>query len=405
MPFDAARLLARDLPAPAPRWTGFPRFNFIGGHNDPGQVPAEALAEAAAAAIRREGQKLALYNLAQGPQGYERLRDFVAEKLRSHRGVQATREDVLITSGSGQGIDLVSRLFVERGDTVLVEEYCYQGALNRFRNMGATLAPMALDEHGIRMDALEAQLADMAARGALPKLIYTIPTIQNPTGSVLPLDRRKRMIDLARRHNVLIFEDECYADLVWAGDAPPALYALAPDCVVHIGSFSKTLAPALRVGYAAAPWPILSRLIACKGDGGTGAVDQMVVAEYFSRNFDAHVGKLTKVLHEKRDAMIEAVEKFFGTSAEMWRPEGGIFLWLKLPDSVDVRTLIKPAADAGIAFNPGPDWACNGEAAKSHLRLCFGLPSKEDIRAGVEAFARVCHEQTGIPAISANVRL
>jgi len=402
--FDATRLLVPNLPEPAARWAGFPEFNFIGGHNDPVEIPTDALAEAAAAVIRREGSKLALYNLAQGPQGYEGLRDFVATKLSRHRAIPCTRDDILITSGSGQGIDIIGRLFLQRGDTVLVEEFSYGGALTKLKKSGMNIVGMPLDEHGIRIDALSAILDDLRAKGVQPKYIYTIPTIQNPTGSVLPLDRRHQLLALARKHNVLIFEDECYADLVWSGQSPPALYALGPDCVVHIGSFSKTLAPALRVGYAIAPWPLLSRMIASKGDSGTGAVDQMMVAEYFARSFDAHVRHLTDLLHHKRDVMIEAVEQHFGAAAELWRPEGGIFLWFKLPDSIDVRKLVKPAADAGIAFNPGPEWACDAEAAKSHLRLCFGLPSPQQIRDGVAAFARVCYEQTGIPAISANVR-
>lgn len=402
--FDAMQLLVPNLPEPAARWSGFPEFNFIGGHNDPVEIPVDALAEAAAAVIRREGAKLAMYNLAQGPQGYEGLRDFVAEKLSRHRAIPCTRDDILITSGSGQGIDIIGRLFLERGDTVLVEEFSYGGALTKLKKGGMNIVGMPLDEHGIRIDALSTILDDLRARGVQPKYIYTIPTIQNPTGSVLPLERRHQLLALARTHNVLIFEDECYADLVWSGQSPPALYSLGPDCVVHIGSFSKTLAPALRVGYAIAPWPLLARMIASKGDSGTGAIDQMVVAEYFSQSFDAHVWHLTDVLHHKRDTMIEAVEQHFGAAAELWRPEGGIFLWFRLPDSIDVRKLVKPAADAGIAFNPGPEWACDAEAAKSHLRLCFGLPSPQQIRDGVAAFARVCYEQTGIPAISANVR-
>ena len=172
---------------------------------------------------------------------------------------------------------------------------------------------------------------------------------------------------------------------------------------MHIGSFSKSLAPALRVGYAVAEWPVLSRMIACKTDSGTGALDQMIVAEYFSKHFDNHVGALTGVLKEKLDTMVEAVEREFGTVADMWKPKGGIFLWLKLPDAVDVRKLVKPAADAGIHFNPGPEWVCNPEPAKSYMRLCFALPSKEDIRAGVAALAQVCYEQTGIPVRSANI--
>ncbi len=403
--FDIARRFADGLPEPAPRFTGFPDYNFVGGHNDPTLIPIDALIEAAASVLRRDGAKLAMYNLAHGPQGYAGLRQFVAAKSREHRGIACGVEDVLITSGSGQGIDLVNRLLLAPGDTVLVEEFSYGGAINKLRKAGVAIVGMPLDEEGIRPDALENILGDLKRKGVTPKYIYTIPTIQNPTGSILPLDRRNALLRLAREYGVVVFEDECYADLLWAGvEAPAALYALDPAQVIHIGSFSKSLAPALRVGYAIAQWPALSRMVAMKSDGGTGALDQMVVAEYFTRHFDAHVRELSAGLNEKLRAMQEALEREFGAAVETWRPRGGIFLWMKLPDAVDVRKLVKPAADAGIAFNPGPEWACDPDHAASHLRLCFALPSHDQIRAGVAALARVCWEQTGIPAQSGNVR-
>lgn len=400
--FVHAERFAANLPAPARPFAGYPPYFFIGGNNAPEEVPAEALAEAAARVIRRDAGRLALYHLGQGPLGYLPLREFVADKLSRHRGIPATSDDVLITSGSSQGVDLVTRLLIEPGDTVLLEEHSYAGAINRFRSLGAKVLGMTLDGDGIRVDALEAQLADLANRGVTPKCLYTIPTIQNPTGSILPLERRRALLDLTRRHGIPVFEDECYADLIWAGGGPPALYALAPDQVIHVGSFSKTLAPALRVGYALADASVLARLVALKTDNGTGALDQMVVAEYFSRDFDAHVGRLSAALRRKLDVMVEAVEREFGTAAEMHRPAGGIFLWLRLPDAVDVRKLIGPAAAAGIAFNPGPEWSCDAEGAKSCLRLCFALPPEDTIRDGVAALARVCFEETGIPPRSDN---
>jgi 2-aminoadipate transaminase len=396
--------LAANAPAPAARFAGFPKYNFIGGHNDPVRIPTAALAAAAEAVIRREGHHIAMYNLGLGPQGYPPLRAFVADKLSRHRGISATADDVLITSGSGQGIDMVSALLVQPGDTVLIEEFCYAGAISRFRKLGATTLPVRLDHDGIRVDALAAQLAELKAKGVTPKFLYTIPTIQNPTGSILPLDRRLAIIALARQYGMPIFEDECYADLLWAGGAPAAFYGLAPEQVIHIGSFSKSLAPALRVGYAVAGWSILSRLLASKSDGGTGALDQMVIAEYFAHHFDDHIAALSKVLEDKLDCMVEAVEREFGTSLQIMRPQGGIFLWCKLPDGVDVTTLVKPAADAGLVFNPGPEWACVGAEAKPYFRLCFALPSKETIREGVATLARVCHEQIGIPAFGDNTK-
>jgi 2-aminoadipate transaminase len=404
--FAYSHLFAKGLPPPAPRWSGFPKYNFIGGHNDPGRVPAAALAEAATAVLRRRGADLALYNF-DGPQGYRGLRQLVVDKVAQRPAIRCTVDDVLITTGSGQAIDLVNGLLLERGDTVILEEFTYGGALTKLKRLGVDVVGAPLDDEGLQIDGLARIIEDLERKGIRPKYVYTIPTVQNPTGSILPRGRREALLALTRKHGVPVFEDECYADLTWDGSGPPSLYAMDPQQVIHIGSFSKTLAPSLRLGYAVAVPEVMSRLVACKreADSGTGALDQMVVAEYFSQNFNEHVGSLTQTLHEKLDTMVEAVEREFGTAVEkMWKPKGGIFLWLKLPDRVDVTNLVAPAAEAGIAFNPGPEWSCNAGESKSHLRLCFALPSKDDIRAGVAAFARVCFEETGIPEQSANIR-
>jgi 2-aminoadipate transaminase len=404
--FAYSHLFAKDLPPPAPRWTGFPKYNFIGGHNDPARIPAAALAEAATAVLRRRGADLALYNF-DGPQGYRGLRQLVVDKVAQRPAIKCTLDDVLITSGSGQAIDLVNGLLLERGDTVILEEFTYGGALTKLKRLGVNIIGAPLDDEGLKIDGLARIIEDLGHKGIVPKYVYTIPTVQNPTGSILPSRRREELLALTRKHGVPVFEDECYADLTWDGAGPPSLFAIDPQQVIHIGSFSKTLAPSLRLGYAVADPQVMSRLVACKreADSGTGALDQMVVAEYFSRNFGEHVGGLTQTLHGKLDTMVEAVEREFGTAVEkMWYPKGGIFLWLKLPDRVDVTKLLAPAAKAGIAFNPGPEWSCNPGESKSHLRLCFALPSKDDIRAGVAAFARVCFEETGVPEQSANIR-
>jgi 2-aminoadipate transaminase len=400
--FQDPAIYARDLPPPAVKFSGLPRFNFIGGHNDPEHIPIEGLVEAASAVIRREGRDLAMYNLAKGPQGHPGLRQVIADKLQRHRGIDASADEVLVVTGSGQAINMIVRMLINAGDTVLVEEFCYAGSISRFRAAGARTVALPVDEQGIRIDALEEILAAQKAQGIRPKFIYTIPTIQNPTGSVMPLERRQQLLALSKEYGVPIFEDECYADLVWAGAAPPALYALDPAQVIHIGSFSKTLAPALRLGYIVAPWELLAKLIPLKADSGTGALDQMIVAEFFGQHFDQHVSELTAILKDKCNTMIEAVEREFGSNAELFKPEGGIFLWIKLPEAVDVTQLIAPAAQVGVAFNPGPEWSVDAASTKSYLRLCFGSATKDDINEGVKRFARVCYEQTGIPAHSDN---
>jgi 2-aminoadipate transaminase len=403
--FAYSHLFANNLPAPAPRWAGFPRFNFIGGHNDPEHVPAAELAAAADAVLRREGADLALYN-PHGPQGFRGIRDFVVDKVAG-RGIRCTPDDVLITSGSGQGLDLVNRVLLNRGDTVILEEFTYGGALTKLQRLGVNVVGAPLDEDGLRIDALGQILDDLGRKGIVPKFIYTIPTVQNPTGSIMPIERRQALLGLAERHGLPIFEDECYADLVWSDGTPPAIYSMDPNRVIHVGSFSKTLSPALRLGYVVADWVVMSRLVGLKRetDSGTGALEQMVVAEYFSRSFVEHVGELTGILKEKLYTMVEALEREFGTAVEkMWRPKGGIFLWIKLPDRVDVTKLVAPAAKAGLVFNPGPEWSCNPGETKSHMRLCFALPSKEDIRGGIAALAQVCYEETGLPERSANIR-
>jgi 2-aminoadipate transaminase len=400
-------LFGKTLPAPAPRWAGNPKYNFIGGHNDRTLIPVEGLIEATAAVLRREGPELALYGMGLGPQGYPGLRKFVADKVKRWRGIDAGPDDVLITQGSGQAIDLVNAVLLEPGDTVILEEFTYQGYLNNLRRLGVKMVAAPLDDDGIRIDALAGVLADLKKQGTTPKYICTTATIQNPTGSIMPLDRRHQLLALARDYGVPIFEDECYSDLTWGGmQAPPALYSLDPQRVIHIGSFSKTLSPALRLGYVLCDWEFMSRMIAVKTErfSHTGALEQMVVAEYFSTHFQPHVDQLAGTLKEKLDTMVEAVEREFGTAVEPWLPKGGIYLWMKLPDQVDVRKLVQPALKAGIAFNPGPEWAVDGNAAKSRLRLCFALTTKQEIRDGVAAFAKVCYEEFGIPEQSGNVR-
>ncbi|HEX9469624.1 MAG TPA: PLP-dependent aminotransferase family protein, partial [Bradyrhizobium sp.] len=273
--FDFAPLLPAGLPAPAARWTGLAKYSFVGGNNDPDQVPVEGLIEAASAVLRREGQTLATYGLASGPQGYRRLREFLVTKLKRDAGIGCVADDILIVSGSLQALDLVNATLLARGDTVIIERDSYQGALNRLTRLGVNMVGIPLGQEGMRMDALAATLADLKSRGITPKYIYTIPTVQNPTGTIMPEARRAELLKLSQQYSVPVFEDDCYADLIWDGRRPPAIYAMSRNGgVIHIGSFSKSIAPALRVGFIVAPWDMLSRMLALKTDAGSGALEQ-----------------------------------------------------------------------------------------------------------------------------------
>ena len=402
--FDFSPLLAAGLPPPAAKWTGLAKFSFIGGNNDPEQVPVDGLIAALTAALQREGKTLATYGLAGGPQGYRPLREFLAAKLGRDAGIACTSDDILIVSGSLQALDLVNHTLLQRGDTVIVEQETYQGALTRLDRLGVSTVGIPLDRDGMRMDALASALAELRSRGVRPKYIYTIPTVQNPTGTIMPEARRAELLRLSQEHGVPIFEDDCYADLVWDGRRPPAIHAMAANGgVIHIGSFSKSIAPALRVGFIVAPWEMLSRMLALKTDAGSGALEQMALAEYCAPHFATHVPKLTRGLRVKLDVLMEALNAQFGTTAEFEAPKGGIFLWVKLPDNVDTLKLCQAALAAGVAINPGPEWSTDKVDAASRLRLCFANPSSEQIREGVAVLADVCRREFGVPVRIANV--
>ena len=230
--------------ASAPKWSGRAPYHFVGGNNDPEHTPTEQLTKSIADLLAKDGKTLATYHLDGGPQGYLPLRQFVGVKLADRAGIQATPDQILITSGSGQAIDLISAAILQPGDNVITEEACYAGALSRFRALGAKLHGVSLDEGGIVIDRLAELLANLKDRGQPAKLLYTIPTAQNPTGSVMDLERRHQLLKLARHHDLTIFEDECYADLIFEGDRPPALRALDQDHrTVYCGTFSKVHRP------------------------------------------------------------------------------------------------------------------------------------------------------------------
>jgi 2-aminoadipate transaminase len=282
---------------------------------------------------------------------------------------------------------------------VIVEEMTYGGAITRLKRRGARIMGVPVDHDRLRADALEAALSSLAAEGVRAKYVYAIPTVQNPNATVMSEARRREILAVAARFDVPVFEDECHADLTSSGVRPPALRALDGDGrVVHIGSFSKTIAPALRLGYFVADWPLMSRILGVKNDGGSGTLEQMVLAQFCREHFDANLARLRTVLQGKAQVLAESLRERFGDTVRFEAPPGGIFLWMQVADPVDTTRLYEAAGRAGIALNPGAEWMTDLEAGRRWMRLCFAHPSPGVIREGVSRLAEVCRQEFGVPA-------
>ncbi len=393
-PFDFKQLLADNLPAPAAPYKGLAKYHFVGGNNDPEGVPVAGLAESAQRVIRKHGGDLAIYYPNGGPRGDIGLREFLSAKLGKYRGFTPTAERVLVTSGSNHGLDLLCMAMINPGDTVIAEEHSYSNMIGRLRKRGANVVAVRLDKDGLCCDHLAEILAEHKQRGVTPKFIYAIPTVQNPTATVMPVERRRDLLDISRQYGVAVIEDECYADLLWDGQWPDSLCAMdGAEHVIHIGSFSKFLAPALRLGYITAPEPVLAQLQSLKDDSGTCSLSQMIVADYMREHYDEHLTELNKRLKVKLDTLVAALREEFGDAAEFDVPPGGIFLWVRLPESVDTSRLAPIALAEGLAFNPGAEWSVNGSTATRYLRLCFAHPSEQTIREGVAKLAELCQRE------------
>jgi len=402
--FDFRSHLSDVAMAQAQPFKGFPKHHFVGGNIDEPSVPADALANAVADVIRTQGKSMGKYGMDSGPQGYLPMREAVADMLKHRAGMTVSADEVLLTSGSLQAMDLVNKALLNKGDLVLVEAANYAGTLTKLDALGVEYVGIPLDEDGMRMDALETALRETIRQGRKPKYIFTIPTVQNPTGTVMPVERRKQLLALSKQFDVPIFEDDCYADLVFSGTRPPAIHALDTEGrVIYCGTFSKTIAPALRVGYLVAPWPMMGHILPLKTDAGSGALEQMVLAQFVPEQYDAHVKQLLPMLASKTDTLCAALDEHFGAAAEYTAPVGGIYLWVTLPENVDTDRLYHAALGQGVEINPGSQWSVDGEANKNRMRLCFGHPSEQSIKDGIAILAQVCFEEFGVPLRSGNV--
>ena len=401
--FNVEKFLHSDALNPAMEWKGYPKYNFIGGHNDSESIPIKSLKESIEKIILREGKTLSKYGLESGPQGYLPLRKFISKQLNLSAQIVSSENEILVVSGSLQALDLVNETFLRKGDTVIIEEENYGGTISRLRRLGVNMVGIPLEHDGMNVEVLEQTLLDLKKKKIKPRYIYTIPTIQNPTGTVMSVKKRKILIDLSKQFEIPIFEDDCYADLLYEKERPPAIKSFDTDgYVIYCGSFSKSIAPALRVGYLIADWSILSRILPYKTDAGTGSLEQMALAEFCEINFNSHIKMLRSELQKKSEAICYAFDKYFGSSADYKKPDGGIFIWVDMPKKVDTSRLYELALREGVAINPGNEWSINANG-KHKMRLCFGNPSIREIDEGIKLLAEICRKEFGLPTKIANL--
>lgn len=405
MNFKLENFFAEGLPEASGEYKGFPEYNFVGGHNSEDNIPIEELVISAEKVILKEGKNLALYGHNSGPQGNLALREFLVTYLRDYTGMNIKTKNILLTSGSLQALDLVNKLLLKKGDTILVEEATYGGAISRIESLEVNHVGIKLDDQGICTEDLINKLEVLISKNIYPKFLYTIPTVQNPTATVMPEERRKKILEIAEKYNFLIFEDDCYADLTWNRERPKSIYSFCNDeRVIYCGSFSKSIAPALRVGYIIASWKVISKILAYKNDGGSGAIEQMILADFCKNNYKIHVDELVKELERKCELMMQCLEIEFGSTAEFTKPKGGIFIWITFPDIINTDQLFKVASEKGIVLNPGSEWMSKPENGMNKIRLCFANPTDKVIKDGIKNLAQICFNEFGIPITRANLK-
>jgi len=405
MNFKLENFFAEGLPEASSEYKGFPEYNFVGGHNSENNIPIEELVISAEKVILKEGKNLALYGHNSGPQGNLALREFLVTYLRDYTGMNIKTKNILLTSGSLQALDLVNKLLLKKGDTILVEEATYGGAISRIESLEVNHVGIKLDDQGICTEDLINKLEVLISKNIYPKFLYTIPTVQNPTATVMPEERRKKILEIAEKYNFLIFEDDCYADLTWNRERPKSIYSFCNnERVIYCGSFSKSIAPALRVGYIIASWKVISKILAYKNDGGSGAIEQMILADFCKNNYKIHVDELVKELERKCELMMQCLEIEFGSIAEFTKPVGGIFIWITFPDIINTDQLFKVASEKSIVLNPGSEWVSKPENGMNKIRLCFANPTDKVIKDGIKNLAQICFNEFGIPITRANLK-
>jgi len=366
-------------------------ISFAGGLPAPESFPVNDIAEVTQEVIQEKGTAALQYGTTEG---FVPLREELLKRYKAE-GLDVELDNLIITTSSQQGLDLLGKIFINRGDKVICGLPSYLGGLSAFRTYGAQLEGIEFDEHGMRSDMLEAKLKAMKNAGEKPKFIYIIPDFQNPAGITMPEFRRREILDLAHKYDVLIVEDSPYRELRFDGEAQPMLYQMdGTGHVITLGTFSKILAPGFRIGWVMAAPEIADKFVIAKqaADLCTPPFVQMIAARYMEKNLlEKNLKETINAYRIKRDTMLEGFRNHMPDGVSWTEPEGGLFLFLYLPDHMDAEAIFEKAIEKKVAYVLGSVFHCNGKGQNT-MRLNFSFPTLEQNKEGVKKLADLIRE-------------
>ena len=363
-------------------------ISFAGGLPNPKSFPVEDLQVIINNVLKTNASTALQYG---ATHGVDELRKLIMERA-CKEGMKVTLDNVIITSGSQQALDAVGKLFLNPGDTALVESPSYLGGINAFRSYEANLTGIPTDKDGIKLDILEETIKKLLKEDVSLKFIYTVPTFQNPAGFVMPESHRKKLIDIAAEYNLIIVEDDPYGKLRY--DIPPVKSIKAfddEDRVIYMSTFSKILAPGFRLAWVIASEDIIRKIAVCKQalDLCTNTFTQFIACEFMkSGSMDLHIMKICEMYKPKRDIMINSIEKYFPEDCVCNKPKGGMFAWATLPEGIDTETLFLDAIKEKVAYVHGKAFHVDGGGGRS-MRLNFSYPTNEQIEEGIKRLGKV----------------
>lgn len=367
--------------------------SLAGGMPNLAALPLDALAAEVADLVSREGQVALQYGSAQGVPA---LREQICEVM-AVEGIQADPDHVVVTVGSQMALDLITRIYCDPGDVVLAEGPSYVGALGSFAAYQARVVHVAMDEHGIVPELLHETLRDLAKRGITPKFLYTIPNFHNPAGVTMSVERRTQVLELCRRYGVGVVEDNAYGLLGFDGRTYPALRSFDPD-VIYLGSFSKTFAAGLRVGWALVPPAVRDRLVLAAESATLcpPSFNQMLVSRYLANHdWRSQIKTYTETYRDRRDAMLGALETYLPEGCSWNVPEGGFYVWLTVPEGIDTKAMLPRAVTARVAYASGTGFYADGSGSRQ-LRLSYCYPPPDRIVEGVRRLASVLEAELDV---------